>query len=86
MYRFLIFALFLTLNDNVSNTVTDDKSKADILSNFFYSVFTEEYAKLPSFDVQVDNAICDIVVNVQKVRELLISTNTMEMCQCQLYI
>ena len=32
--------------------------------------------ELPPFDVQVDNDICDVIVNVQKVKELLKSVNT----------
>ena len=64
------------LKDNCGNNVTDDRSKADILNNFFSSVFTKETGELPPFDVQVDNDICDVIVNVQKVRELLKSVNT----------
>ena len=44
--------------------------------NFFSSVFIEEYRQLLSFDVQVDNNICDVVITVQKVRELLKFLNT----------
>ena len=64
------------MKDNCGNNVTDDRSKADILNNFFSSVFTKETGELPPFDVQVDNDICDVIVNVQKVRELLKSVNT----------
>ena len=64
------------MKDNCGNNVTDDRSKADILNNFFSSVFTKETGELPPFDVQVDNDICDVIINVQKVRELLKSVNT----------
>ena len=59
------------LKDYCGNNVTDNRSKADILNNFFSSVFTKETGELPPFDVQVDNDICDVIFNVQKVRELL---------------
>ena len=64
------------MKNNCGNNVTDDRSKANILNNFFSSVFTKETGELPPFDVQVDNDICDVTVNVQKVRELLKSVNT----------
>ena len=64
------------LKDNCGNNVTDDRSKADILSYFFSPVFTKETGELPPFDVQVDKDICDVTVNVQEVRELLKSVNT----------
>ena len=64
------------LKDNCGNNVTDDRSKADILSYFFSPVFTKETGELPPFDVQVDKDICDVTINVQEVRELLKSVNT----------
>ena len=39
-------------------------------------MFTDEYGPLPSFDEQVDNTVCDVVITVKKVRDLLKSVNT----------
>ena len=59
------------LKDNMGHTVSDDKSKADVLNNFFASVFSIENGQLPSFDEEIDNGICDVAVTVCKVRDLL---------------
>lgn len=59
------------LRDDKENIITDDRAKAEIFNAFFSSVFTVEDDLVPKFDSHMDTGVCDIVVTVDKVRQLL---------------
>ena len=63
------------IKDNHGQRVSNDKNKAEVMNNFFSSVFTVEDKYLPKCDLLVDNSICDVVVTIDKVKKLLKSLN-----------
>ena len=64
------------LKDENDNTVTNDKDKAEIFKAYFSSVFTIENDNIPSLEKFSHNTLCEIVVTIDKVRQLLMSVNS----------
>lgn len=71
------------LVDKDGNQVTENEGKANVLNDFFASVFTrEDYSNIPPFDDKVDqqNSISDIVIQPEVVLKHLKSLNTSKAC------
>ena len=64
------------IKDQNDNIVTDDTDKAEIFNSYFSSVFTIENNEVPNFECRCDFQLCDIVITVDKVRQLLKCINS----------
>ena len=63
------------LLDPMGNLLLSDQEKADLLNNYFCSVFTEDNGRLPNFKSRIpadDPGICDIEINQQVIHRIIL--------------
>ena len=63
------------LLDPMGNLLLSDQEKADLLNNYFCSVFTEDNGRLPNFKSRIpadDPGICDIEINQPVIHRIIL--------------